>query len=152
MTRTIPILLLAFMAACIGTKPFGLRKVQWKTSRAFYTKGHPKEVVHTRRIYIKDCQGCKEIIHQRKKEWAENGRLIYREKVKRRMYTSKLYRIKSKTYYDNGQIKEKRKLVKGTGYIYKYDSYGKRSSTNRYKKGKPVGKNNENINSDDTQQ
>jgi hypothetical protein len=123
--------------------------VEWKTGRAFYRKGEPKEIVHTRRIYIKDCPGCKEIVHQRKKEWAENGKLIYREKVKRRMYTAKLIRIKSKTFYDNGRLKEKRKLVKGTGYIYRYDAYGKRTVSNRYKKGKPVGKNNENINTDE---
>jgi antitoxin component YwqK of YwqJK toxin-antitoxin module len=117
-------LLLITLTSCIGTKPFGFRKVEFTAGRLYYGENVLKEEQHTRRIYIKDCPRCKEILIIRKKELAEDGKLLYKERMKRRMYTAKLYRLKSKLYYENGHLKEERKFNRGKGWVKRYDGNG----------------------------
>ena len=124
--------------SCIGTKPFGFRRVQFRIERAYYSKTHLKEITHTRRVYIKNCQGCKEVIKSRKKQFAEDGTLMYKERMKRRMYKAKLLKIKSRSYFSNGKLKEKQHLIHGKGYIKKYDEYGSLISKTKFKDWKPV--------------
>jgi len=124
--------------SCIGTDPLGFRKVKISRSDMYYTKGKPKEKTRTVRIYRKDCPGCREIIRTKKKLYSDEGKVIYREKVKRQMYKARLIRLKSRSYYDNGKLKEKRFIKKGDGYIKKYDEQGNLVSESRFKDGKPV--------------
>jgi antitoxin component YwqK of YwqJK toxin-antitoxin module len=121
--RTVPFIVV--LSACIGTKPFGFRKVERSTTRSYYGKGHLKEVVHTRRILVRDCPGCREFIFTRKKMYAEDGRLIYKEKMERRMYTARLIRLNSKKYDENGTLRESKWFRKGKGMESHYDQNGK---------------------------
>ena len=126
------------LISCLGTKPFGFRRVQFRTERAYYSRSHLKEITHTRRVYIKDCQGCKEVIKSRKKQYAEDGKLMHAERMKRRMYKAKILKIKSNSYYSNGQLREKQKIYHGKGYLKKYDTNGDLISKTKFKDWKPV--------------
>jgi len=126
------------LASCIGTQPFGFRKVTFSKSESYYSKGKPKEITRTKRIYQKKCTGCREIIKTRKKQYSQEGNVIYKEKIKRQMYKAKLIKVKSKSYYDNGKTKEKRKIVRGNGFIKKYDENGNLISESKFKDGKPL--------------
>jgi hypothetical protein len=122
--RLVFLLSLGLFTSCIGTKPFGLRKVEFTTGRLYYGKNVLKEVQHTRRVYMKDCAGCKEIVITRKKEYAMDGMLLFKERMKRRMYTAKLIRLKSRIYDEHGKLREKRKFRRGRGYVKRYDGNG----------------------------
>jgi hypothetical protein len=124
------------LASCIGTKPFGLRKTDHSVTRSYYSQNKIKEIVRTRRIYIKDCPGCKEIVRTKKKQFLDNGRLLFKEKMKRRMYTAKLLRVKSNSYYDDGKIKEKLRFAHGHGYRKRYNPDGKLMWKKTYPKKK----------------
>lgn len=127
------------LGSCMGTKPFGLRQVDHNVTRSYYSQNKLKDIVHTRRVYIKDCPGCKEIVRTRKKQFLENGHLLYKEKMKRRMYSAKLLRAKSNSYYDNGKIKEKFRYKHGKGYRKTYTPDGKLMTKKLYPKKKKKG-------------
>src|SRR5687767_2278476 len=122
------ILLTCLLSSCIGLKPFGFRKVKITRSESYYTKDTPREKTRTIRVYRKDCPGCREVIRMKKKQYSAEGQVIYSEKVKRQMYKARLISLKSTSYYDNGKVKEKRKIKNGSGYVKRYDEAGKLTS------------------------
>jgi len=134
--KQISLLFVICFISCIGTKPLGFRKVKFSKSESYYTKGKPKEITRTKRIYQKDCPGCRETIKTSKTQYSQEGSVIYKEKVKREMYKAKLVKVKSKSYYENGKIKEERKIIRGNGFVKKYDEQGKLISETRFKDGK----------------